>query len=166
MLCYVPFGGTKSPGPSLMAMCSNARGGEGEGASRPPCTTHASGQSTMYKASRLIYSSLAYFRYIQRTGCALLQAILATRRFLRFMYITDHTLDMYSVLFRQRSKQLAIIAILWFVFVSIVTASVTLVSCLIFQSILQCSLHSISQPPHIRYYNWTETHCVHQEYRV
>ena len=149
-----------------MAMCSNARGGEGEGASRPPCTTHASGQSTMYKASRLIYSFLAYFRYIQRTGCALLQAILATRRFLRFMYITDHTLHMYSVLFRQRSKQLAIIAILWFVFVSIVTASVTLVSCLIFQSILQCSLHSISQPPHIRYYNWTETHCVHQEYRV
>ena len=73
---------------------------------------------------------------------------------------------MYSVLFRQRSKQLAIIAILWFVFVSIVTASVTLVSCLIFQSILQCSLHSISQPPHIRYYDWTETHCVHQEYRV
>ena len=74
-----------------------------------------------------------------------------------FMYITDHTLHMYSVLFRQRSKQLAIIAILWFVFVSIVTASVTLVSCLIFQSILQCLLHSISQPPHIRYYNWTET---------
>ena len=76
---------------------------------------------------------------------------------MRTLYITEHTLDMYSVLFRQRSKQLAIIAILWFVFVSIVTASVTLVSCLIFQSILQCSLHSISQPPHIRYYKWTET---------
>ena len=87
----------------------------------------------------------------------MLQAILATRRFYVFMYITDHTLHMYSVLFRQRSKQPAIIAILWFVFVSIVTASVTLVSCLIFQSILQCSLHFISQPPHIRYYNWTET---------
>ena len=29
MLCYVLFGGTKSPGPSLMAMCSNARGGGG-----------------------------------------------------------------------------------------------------------------------------------------
>ena len=58
-------------------MCSNARGGEGEGASRPPCTTHASGQSTMYKASRLIYSFLAYFTYIviQRAGSALLQAI-------------------------------------------------------------------------------------------
>ena len=128
-----------------------------QGASRPPCTTHASGQSTMYKASRLIYSFLAYFRYIQRAGCALLQAILATRRFYVFMYITDHTLHMYSVLFRQRSKQPAIIAILWFVFVSIVTASVSLVSCLVFQSILQCSLHFISQPPHIRYYNWTET---------
>ena len=37
-----------------------------------------------------------------------------------------------------------------------VTASVTLVNCLIFQSILQCSLHSISQPPHIRYCNWAE----------
>ena len=61
-LCYVLFGGTQSPGPSLMAMCSNARGGEGEGASRPPCTTHASGQSTMYKASRLIYSFLTYFQ--------------------------------------------------------------------------------------------------------
>ena len=35
----------------------------------------------MYKASRLIYSFLAYFRYIQRAGSALLQAILATRRF-------------------------------------------------------------------------------------
>ena len=37
-----------------------------------------------------------------------------------------------------------------------VTASLTLVNCLIFQSILQCSLHYISQPPHIRYCNWTE----------
>ena len=35
----------------------------------------------MNKASRLIYSFLAYFRYIQRTGFALLQAILGTRRF-------------------------------------------------------------------------------------
>ena len=35
----------------------------------------------MYKASRLIYSFLAYFRYIQRAGSALLQAILASRRF-------------------------------------------------------------------------------------
>ena len=81
------------------------QGGEGEGASRPPCTTHASGQSTMYKASRLIYSFLAYFRYIQRTGCALLQAILATRRFtFLYTYITDHTLHMYSVLFQAALK--------------------------------------------------------------
>ena len=29
MLCYVLFGGTKSPGPSLTTMCSNARGGRG-----------------------------------------------------------------------------------------------------------------------------------------
>ena len=87
-----------------MAMCSNARGGEGEGASRPPCTTHASGQSTMYKASRLIYSFLAYFRYIQRAGSALLQAILATHWFTFFMYITDHTLHMYSVLFQAALK--------------------------------------------------------------
>ena len=37
-----------------------------------------------------------------------------------------------------------------------VTASLTLVNCLIFQSILQCSLHYISQPPHICYCNWTK----------
>ena len=88
MLCYVLFGGTRSPGPSLTTMCSNARGGEGEGASRPPCTTHASGHSTMYKASRLIYSFLAYFTYIviQRAGSALLQAILAAHR-LTFFYV-------------------------------------------------------------------------------
>ena len=166
MLCYVLFGGTYSPGPSLMAMCSNARGGEGEGASRPPCTTHASGQSTMYKVSWLIYSFLTYFQIHTADRLRIVASHLSHTSVYVFMYITDHTLHMYSVLFRQRSKQLAIIAILRFVFVSIVTASVTLVSCLIFQSILQCSLHSISQPPHIRYYNWTETHCVHQEYRV
>ena len=140
-----------------MAMCSNARGGEGEGASRPPCTTHASGQSTMYKASRLIYSFLTYFQIHTADRLRIVASHLSHTSVYVFMYITDHTLHMYSVLFRQRSKQLAIIAILWFVFVSIVTASVTLVSCLIFQSILQYLLHSISQPPHIRYYNWTET---------
>ena len=121
MLCYVLFGGTRSPGPSLTTMCSNARGGEGEGASRPPCTTHASGQSTMYKASRLIYSFLAYFTYIviQRAGSALLQAILAAHRLTFFMSITDlyYTyVHLYSVLFRQRSKQPAIIASLRFCF--------------------------------------------------
>ena len=31
MLCYVLFGGTRSPGPSLTTMCSNARGGGGGG---------------------------------------------------------------------------------------------------------------------------------------
>ena len=80
------------------------------------------------------------------------------------MYITDHTLHMYSVLFQAALKAASHHSDTLVCFC--VTASVTLVSCLIFQSILQCSLHSISQPPHIRYYNWTETHCVHQEYRV
>ena len=42
----------------------------------------------MYKASRLIYSFLAYFTYIviQRAGSALLQAILAAHR-LTFFYV-------------------------------------------------------------------------------
>ena len=81
-LCYVMFylAGLRVQGP-VSRLCALTPGGEGEGASRPPCTTHASGQSTMYKASRLIYSFLAYFRYIQRAGSALLQAILASRRF-------------------------------------------------------------------------------------
>ena len=116
-----------------MAMCSNTRGGGG-----------GSIKTTLYDPCfRSIHNVQGFPADLQ---------LLNTSVYV-FMYITDHALHMYSVLFRQRSKQLAIIAILWFVFVSIVTASVTLVSCLIFQSILQCLLHSISQPPHIRYYN-------------
>ena len=137
-----------------MAMCSNARGGGG-----------GSIKTTLYDPCfRSIHNVQGFpadlqllnilFRYICTADrLRIVASHLSHTSVYVFMYITDHALHKYSVLFRQRSKQLAIIAILWFVFVSIVTASVTLVSCLIFQSILQCSLHSISQPPHIRYYN-------------
>ena len=148
--------GLRVQGP-VSRLCALTPWGEGEGASRPPCTTHASGQSTMYKASRLIYSFLAYFRYIQRAGSALLQAILATRRF-TFLCTLQIILYICTVCFQAALKAASHHSdTLVYFFVSIVTASVTLVSCLIFQSILQCSLHSISQPPHIRYCNWTET---------
>ena len=75
----------------------------------------------MYKASRLIYSFLLYFTYIviQRAGSALLQAILAAHQLTFFMSITDlyYTyVHLYSVLFRQRSKQPAIIASIRFLF--------------------------------------------------
>ena len=51
-------------------------GGPGRGASRSLCTTYASGESIMYKASRLIYSFFAYtlHTYVQQAGSALLQA--------------------------------------------------------------------------------------------
>ena len=81
-----------SPGPSLTTMCSNARGGEGEGASRPPCTTHASGQSTMYKASRLKLFSILYVRTYSGLCQAEQIAISHPNRALVYVhYNTDHT---------------------------------------------------------------------------
>ena len=101
----------------------------------------------MYKASRLIYSFLAYFRYIQRAGSALLQAILASRRFTSLCTL-QIILYICTVCFQAALKAASHHSdTLVYFFVSIVTASVTLVSCLIFQSILQCLLHFISQPP-------------------
>ena len=135
--CYVMFylAGLRVQGPASR-LCALTPGGEGEGASRPPCTTHASGQSTMYKASRLIYSFLAYFRYIQRAGSALLQAILASRRFTSLCTL-QIILYICTVCFQAALKAASHHSdTLVYFFVSIVTASVTLVSCLIFQSIL------------------------------
>ena len=72
--------GLRVQGPASW-LCALTPGGGGGGSIKTTLYDPASGQSTMYKASRLIYSFLAYFRYIQRAGSALLQAILASRRF-------------------------------------------------------------------------------------
>ena len=135
---------------SFYNLCPNSQGGCRGGASGPPCTTYASGQPLLYKASRLF---TAFVLKVQKLGGVCSCPELGPwGGWGRGSYAHNGLLHLPL-----RSGKSLIIAILWFVFVFIVTASVSLVSCLIFQSILQCSLHFISQPPHIRYYNWTET---------
>ena len=120
--CYVLFSGTRSPGPSLTAMCSNARGGGGGGSIETtlydPCFRsihHVQG----FPADLQLLSVL--YIHSHTAGRQRIVASHLSRASIDvfFMSITDlyYTyVHLYSVLFRQRSKQPAIIASLRFCF--------------------------------------------------